>query len=223
MLHRSSTVDELTTALADEILRGELPPGTRLREDEFAQRFDVSRNSLREALHRLAHEGLVEHRPHRGVSVARPSSADAAELFRIRLTLEPQGLRVADGACAEELASIARAMEDAAERGQWETLVERDLAFHARIVSALDSPRIDAFYASVLRELRLTFVRIDRSEARLDGPSHPPDHARIARDLARGNVERAVTRLQAHLVAARGMVLEHLGGGSSERARGEAR
>src|ERR1700753_2594727 len=67
--------EEWRLQLADEIVRGALPPGASLDETEIAQRFNVSRTPVREALRQLAASGLVDARAHRGAVVARASPA----------------------------------------------------------------------------------------------------------------------------------------------------
>src|SRR5258708_26468561 len=65
--------EELRLQLADEIVRGALPPGAALDETDIARRFKVSRTPVREALRQLVASGLVDARAHRGAVVARPS------------------------------------------------------------------------------------------------------------------------------------------------------
>ncbi len=62
--------EELRLQLADDIVRGTLPPGAALDETDIARRFNVSRTPVREALRQLAASGLVESRAHRGAVVA---------------------------------------------------------------------------------------------------------------------------------------------------------
>jgi hypothetical protein len=57
--------EELRLQLADEIVRGALPPGSALDETDIAKRFNVSRTPVREALRQLAASGLVDARAHR--------------------------------------------------------------------------------------------------------------------------------------------------------------
>lgn len=209
-LHRSSTVDGLTEALQREILAGHLAPGTPLREVEFAARYDVSRNTLREALHRLSRVGLVDHYPHRGVVVAQPGVEQVREIFRVRRILEPAGLRAIPPAEALELSSLARSIDRAAKQRNWTNLVDSDVAFHAWLVRRLGSSRFDAMIDEALRQLRLVFVHIDRAASSPDTPSHVPDHEAIAIRVADGRLEEAVDRLLRHLDDAERMVLEHL-------------
>jgi DNA-binding transcriptional MocR family regulator len=71
---KMTRAEELRLQLADEIVRGVLPPGTSLDETDLAQRFNVSRTPVREALRQLTASGLVDSRAHRGAVVAQPSS-----------------------------------------------------------------------------------------------------------------------------------------------------
>src|SRR4030095_15130029 len=65
--------EELRLQLADEIVRGVLPPGSARAETDSARRFAGARARLREALRQLVASGLVESRAHRGAVVAQPS------------------------------------------------------------------------------------------------------------------------------------------------------
>ena len=79
--------------LRDQIIRGEIPEGTVLRQDLIALQFQVSRIPVREALRQLDAEGLVAILPHRGAIVPQLSPDDIEELFRIRALLEPEVLK----------------------------------------------------------------------------------------------------------------------------------
>lgn len=90
----SSLVDKVTRAeelrlqLADEIVRGTLPPGAGLDETDLARRFNVSRTPVREALRQLAASGLIDARAHRGAVVARPSLERLTGMFEAMAELE---------------------------------------------------------------------------------------------------------------------------------------
>src|SRR3954469_17138197 len=80
--------DSIHGQLRATILSGQLAPGEHLREVEIADRFDVSRGPVREALLQLEQEGLVMLRRNRGAVVARMSRADLEEVYSLRLALE---------------------------------------------------------------------------------------------------------------------------------------
>ena len=74
--------ERLRLQISDEIVRGELAPGIALDETELAQRFEVSRTPVREAIRLLAASGLVEARPHRSAVVARPGRSSLSRCSR---------------------------------------------------------------------------------------------------------------------------------------------
>ena len=75
-------------ALRKAILEQALSPGMKLPEDAIGDRLGVSRTLVREALARLALEGLVELKPNRGASVAYPTLEEARDVFDVRRGLE---------------------------------------------------------------------------------------------------------------------------------------
>lgn len=101
-LREGTTVDDMLSILADEIIRGEIAPGTKLDARIIAERFAVSRTPVREMFGHLAAMGLVEKRPNRGVTVANITDdslmamyeamseleAACARLCALRMTLE---------------------------------------------------------------------------------------------------------------------------------------
>ena len=68
-LNTVSTVDAAANVLRELILDGELEPGSRLREAEFAERLGIARHSFRAATQVLISEGMLRREPHRGVQV----------------------------------------------------------------------------------------------------------------------------------------------------------
>ncbi|GBQ33303.1 GntR family transcriptional regulator [Gluconacetobacter azotocaptans] len=81
--------DQLYYLIRDRILSGTLPDGDPIRQDTIATELGVSKIPLREALARLEQDGLVLSHPNRGFSVSTLSSAEAEEVFILRLQLEP--------------------------------------------------------------------------------------------------------------------------------------
>jgi DNA-binding GntR family transcriptional regulator len=80
--------------LRDAILRGELPAGQTTSQVTLARDLDVGRTPLREALRLLQREGLVVSEPNRRVRIAELSSADAEELYVMRIALEAVAVRI---------------------------------------------------------------------------------------------------------------------------------
>jgi DNA-binding GntR family transcriptional regulator len=95
--------------LREEILGGEVAPGSRLKAAELAARFDVSMSVVREALTRLTEQGLVVSAPHAGFRVKPVSAADLQDLTRLRTDIDLIGLRrsLAEGGVDWEVNLVA--------------------------------------------------------------------------------------------------------------------
>ncbi len=145
-------------ALRELILRGEFGPGARLGEVELAERLGVSRTPVREALGRLAAEGLVELVPNRGARVASWSARELAGVFDLRAVLEPRltgfAARHAAAADLDELDHLAAAMHDAGEPGPGQALdalVGLNRRFHDLRVALAGRPALAAALAAAVR------------------------------------------------------------------------
>lgn len=88
MSTQQSRSDAIYASLRRAILEQALKPGVKLPEDSIGDTFGVSRTSARNALLRLASDGLVEIRPNRGAAVAMPTLEEAEEVFALRRCLE---------------------------------------------------------------------------------------------------------------------------------------
>jgi DNA-binding GntR family transcriptional regulator len=80
--------DQIADDLEALILEGHFADGARLDETQLAERFNVSRTPIREALLRLAQSGLVEQLPRRGVFVRQPGPVELMEMFEVMAELE---------------------------------------------------------------------------------------------------------------------------------------
>jgi DNA-binding GntR family transcriptional regulator len=106
-LDSRTLVTRIADLLRDQIIAGELEPGTRIRQDEYAEVFGLSRTPLREAFRLLEAEGWIEMRPRSGVAVSRFSPTEVQDILTMRLLLEPLAIRVtATNHTAEEQAQL---------------------------------------------------------------------------------------------------------------------
>lgn len=124
--------------LCDEIRSGKLPPGSRLRETEIAERLAVSRTPVREAIRRLEAEGLVDHLPRSGAVVRKLDYPELMELYEMRTVLEGTAARLAARAASpvelEELQAINEEMHRAA--GQSDVVITLNRQFHRLLLDA---------------------------------------------------------------------------------------
>ncbi|MBW0089393.1 GntR family transcriptional regulator [Pseudonocardia sp. KRD-184] len=141
-------------AVRELILGGELSAGTRLGEAELADRLGVSRTPVREALGRLAAEGLVELVPNRGARVASWTVAELEGVFELRALLEPQltALAVPNArpADVDALDDLARRMVEVADH-DLDALVPLNRAFHDRLVALAEHPALAAALAGAVK------------------------------------------------------------------------
>lgn len=109
----TTKADEIAMVIEEEILAGELPPGSVLRQEQLSERFEVSRTPVREALRQLAALGMVDFVPNRGVRVRSLSRDDLREAFLVRAELEGLAAELATPRMGEtELAALAAAGEE---------------------------------------------------------------------------------------------------------------
>jgi DNA-binding GntR family transcriptional regulator len=127
-------------ALIDLIVGGELPPGQHMVETDLARQLGVSRQPIREALHRMEAEGWVDLRPSQGAFVHVPTDSEVDELLDVRALLEAETgrLAAARGASPAQLARLREICRDgqaAAEAGDFGAAVAANNAFHAEIAA----------------------------------------------------------------------------------------
>lgn len=202
------TAPPLADTLRDRIIAGEFAPGARLSETALAERFDVSRNTLREAFRVLAEQGLVEYIPHRGVSVTSPTTADVVDIYRARRVIECEAIRRAEpGHPAVEAmrAAVLEAESLLAAGEEWHHIGTAHLAFHEAIVSLADSSRLARAYRDLAAELRLAFLEIDDPRS-LHEPFVRQNRAVFDTLQTRGP-EAAAEQLERHLVRSERTVL----------------
>jgi DNA-binding GntR family transcriptional regulator len=117
---KASKAEAIYRQLRAEIEQGVLVPGQQLGELMLVERMGVSRTPVREALRRLAAEGLVDFAPRHGARVGRISLQSARELFQFRMLLEPAAMRLVAPLVAsdEELRATFSAFER--QLGKWQ-------------------------------------------------------------------------------------------------------
>jgi DNA-binding GntR family transcriptional regulator len=94
-LNIASVVDQVYSAIRERISSGSLPRGARVHQEDLAAELGVSRTPVREALRRLAAEGLVEMRTNRGARVADVDQVGMRESYEARTVIEPGAARLA--------------------------------------------------------------------------------------------------------------------------------
>jgi DNA-binding GntR family transcriptional regulator len=194
--------DQVERALREQILRGHYRPGARLNEGSIATELGVSRGPVREAMQRLARDGLVELRVHRGAFVRRLDPGQVRDLFEVRIALESCAARLAaERATAEQsdrlrlLLSVEAGEASAELHADERFLGERDL--HIQLAEAAHNSALTAYVASVNQELRL--LRAHAGEVRDRADHAASEHSRILEAVLTGDGEGAAAAMAAHL------------------------
>jgi DNA-binding GntR family transcriptional regulator len=214
------TADVVARRLAQAILSGDLAPGTRLREQNLAKSFSVSRTPVREALILLSASGLAHLEPNRGATVLQLTAADVSEVYHLRAVLESESAALAAGRITPEvtvlLFKICDRMAELREAPASEQLAA-DTEFHYTIAEASGSSRLHALvrqvsaipvaYRSAIAYTGADMGEAERQHRGIAGAIRRQDHGE-ARRLMRSHVEwagrLAVDRLQPTLAARQG-------------------
>ena len=155
-----STAEQVAGALREAIIDGGLPQGTYLRENSLSKRFNVSRNTIREATQILVGERLVTRRMHRGAFVSRLGAEDVHDLYRVRRIVELPAVGEVATMDHAAMHATVRAFAQAIEDDDRPGIVAADLQFHSEIVSAMSSDRLGALFESLEGELRLCMALV---------------------------------------------------------------
>ncbi len=208
-----------TSALCDrlrrDLLEGELAPGRKLPLKFLMEHYQVGQTPIREALNRLAAEGLVVFRDQRGFTVAPISSAELRELIRTRCWLEERALRESmrsrDPAWEEgvvlawhRLSRTPRSTSDVVlqPNPEWDRLHR---LLHVQLISGCGSSWLISYcehQAALLYRYRQLAIRKAYPNRNLHA-----EHEGIVRAVIEGDTETAVARLTAHFQTTANVIL----------------
>nr|WP_245727980.1 GntR family transcriptional regulator [Streptomyces vietnamensis] len=207
-------VDRAEALLRARIHSGAYAQGARLRERELSETLGVSRIPVREALVRLAAEGLVVLSPRRGASVRRLTLRDVDELFDLRLSLEVFAARRAAEIAARggEHPALQRIMdqaEEATRRDSADDIAAANTAFHAEIVTMTGNRLLQASLQPSLGLMHWLF-RITSADA---GPRvYCEEHKQLCHAVYSGRPQLAEALAYAHIDIRREPTLRSLSG-----------
>jgi DNA-binding GntR family transcriptional regulator len=207
-----TSAERALATLRELIMGGELAPGARLGEVELADRLGVSRTPVREALSRLAAEGLVEVVANRGARVATWTVAELEGVFDLRSVLEPQltahAVPNAGPGDVDELDALARRMHEIGAPGpaqDLDALVPLNRAFHDRLVALAAHPTLAAALAAAIHPpiVRRNFLTYDEESLRRS-LAH---HGEIVAAVRAGDPAWARAVMTSHIANARAVMV----------------
>ncbi|WP_339639215.1 GntR family transcriptional regulator [uncultured Sulfitobacter sp.] len=183
--------------LTERIVLGEIPPGTRLRQDHIAAELGASHVPVREAFRQLQMQGLAEAIPRRGFRVTKFDLAELREVAEMRASLESLALRhAAPSITSRTLDEAGRAIRqgEAAENVQeWE---KANRQFHRVILTPCQMPRL----LRTIDDLHIASARFLFAAWRRDWETRTDhDHLRILEALRKGQTDLACATLTQHV------------------------
>ncbi|MFJ8488528.1 FadR/GntR family transcriptional regulator [Streptomyces sp. NPDC094038] len=201
---RSALSEQVIAALRNQITSGEWPVGSRIpTEPELVEQLGVARNTVREAVRALAHNGLLDIRQGSGTYVAATSElagvmhrrfadADPRHIAELRSTLESSAARLAAARRTEkdlgQLDALLARREQAWRSGDAEAFVAADATLHLAVVAASHNDVLTAMYADLGEVLR-DWLRADVG-AELTPQSYM-DHTRLVEAIRAGDADAA--------------------------------
>lgn len=190
---------QATELLRDSILSGAIALGSRLTEVYLAAQLNVSRATIRTALHQLSQEGLINQIPYTGWTVMSLSSKDAWELYTLRSSLEALAAQLAaENLNHESRKQLERSFGElvsACVRKDRKQIGEADFALHKVIVELAGHYRLAEQYRLVGQQIRLYIISSDdlvQDPNIIIAQHRPIVDAILARDAARA-AELSVT------------------------------
>jgi len=192
--------------LRDAIVRGDLPPGTAIRQSAAAEQLGLSVIPVREALKTLASEGMVSYQAQRGYTVAELRAESVDGVFRVRELLEAEAEAVAAARLRpQDIAAMGAALDAqraATANGDAHAAITANRDFHFALLDRCDNEWLLRFVRQLWDALEphraLAYRRTAVSGDRTRAQEILNEHQEILAILAQGDPEAALRVLAAH-------------------------
>ncbi len=200
------------------ILVGDLQPGERLMEIHLAEKLDVSRTPVREAIHKLEQEGLVIMTPRKGAEVAQITEQGLRDVLEVRRGLDAMSIELACERITQEdkkeLIKAREAFEEAIKGGDIRELARTDVAFHDIIVRSTGNQRLIEVVTQMAEQMyryRFGYLKDTSSYDKL-----VEEHRRMCEYIADGKRQEAAKVAREHIDNQEKSIMQqlHLNGSS---------
>jgi GntR family transcriptional regulator, rspAB operon transcriptional repressor len=197
-----TVADQVSDRLRSELLAGNYPIGSPLREEELARHFGVSRHPIRRALQKLTLEGLLNARPNCGVVVAASQREHVGGLLTpMRKQLELYALELAfpklNNSHHDPWQVIMHKMQRAGEDENVQEMLDHDAAFHQQLLITAGLDEMIPVWQGIFARMRDHHQQGIREHADLGVAAHI--HSCLLESLFSGDLERARTDWDSHL------------------------
>lgn len=194
------------------MLAGDFAMGERLIETQLAGDLGMSRAPVREALQRLAKEGLATEHPHHGMFVTKMDAGDVVNFYNVRLGIEGTAVRLFmhNGCSTDPLRAKIAAMEKAAKRDDVVAVVKAELEFHRLICEGSQNSLLLGLFAEQEGRLNLVMGLDDASFERLHDVA--AEHEPVVEAIEAGDPNVAVVVMEEHVLSTVTDLIKRLGG-----------
>jgi len=198
--------------LKKEICDGYYLPGQWLQEKELAEKMNVSRSPVREALKQLVDEGLAIEYPNKGVFVKEFSSKDIEEIYDVRIMLESYAIKnsvkVITSINIKELMDILQNLAECYEKNDITKYIQYDTQLHEYIVKLGGNSLVSDIYRRIYSQVQQFRIYSLTTKKRFDDSII--EHRTIVENLIASNWKEADRINKVHLTLAREEIIEHL-------------
>src|SRR5918996_6602921 len=187
--------------LREDILSGELAPGSTLSEAALAESFGVSRGPIREAVGRLASDGLITITPRRRAIVTELTRDEFVEAYQVREALETLAIRLAvprlDGSDLARLRELHEEMVEHAKGGEVHSFFDANAAFHRVFVTASGNQKLQEIYRLLMDQMGRYLAHSLALRGSLE--KSIAEHSAILEAVEAGEAEHATRLLADHI------------------------
>lgn len=210
LIPRQGLHDAVADRLRQYVVEGLLLPGQRLNERVLCEQMGVSRTPMREAIKKLAGEGLVRLEPNRGAVVHRLTTEEVAAAFEVVASMEALSGELAaqraTTAQIERVLSLQEQMEEAHRNSDLPGYYRINSEIHAAINEAAGNPVLTEMFRSI--NLRLQSLRFRSNLDQKKWDVAVQEHQQIANALASRDQAKLSSLLRQHLINKRDIVLK---------------
>lgn len=217
-LPKESTAELIAMRLRQAILDGKLVPGGRLKEQELAEQFEISRGPIREAIRILGTESLVDLRKNCGAIVNMPTMEDVLEVYAIRMSLGAIAINhlarraLTGNVELEFLDALLAKISSAITRKSNVRIIKADLEFQNQLIALSGLPRINEAMGKSAVDIRFFVSALKINYDDVDHKNLHGRHTRLLSNIKRGDATGSVKNWQEHI---RKSVAEIIVGNSS--------
>jgi DNA-binding GntR family transcriptional regulator len=206
VVNQTRISEQIYSFLRDEIVSGRLAPGERLNLDELTERLKVSRMPIKEAVERLAGEGLLEVQARRGTFVSRLDPVELIEIFEVRCALEVLAGRKAvervTKADIEKLRALIAAMEQTAGKADVRTHLNQNAEFHELIIALAGNRKLLETYRRLRTPIHVAGIHYHTDNWVDRVAQEQREHRAVVRALEQRDAEAVERALTQHITRA---------------------